>query len=46
MAKKEYKEQRVVKSSDGKRDYIVSLNFDGSYECSCIGWTRHFPRID
>lgn len=43
---KQYKDQKVVKSSDGRRDYIVSLNFDGTYECSCRGWTSHVPRQD
>ena len=41
-----WKQQWVVKSSDGQRDYIVSLDWDGMYHCACRGWTSHFPRMD
>lgn len=33
-------------------NYVVSLcpgeehEPEGHYECSCVGWTRHFPRRD
>jgi len=43
---KEYQDQWVVHSSSGKGNYIVSQNFDGSYECGCRGWTGHMPRTD
>ena len=46
MAKKEYKNQWIVESSDGRRDYVISENFDGSFECGCRGWTGHYPRTD
>jgi hypothetical protein len=32
-------------SSPGKK-YVVSKMLDGSWACSCIGWTRHVPRRD
>lgn len=43
---KEYKSQKVVKSNSGKGSYIISENFDGSYECGCRGWTGHYPRTN
>jgi len=39
-----YKQQWTVTSSDGKREYIVSVTTDGQWSCSCVGWTRHMPR--
>ena len=41
-----YRQQWQVLSSDGKREYTVSVTFDNIWSCSCIGWTRHFPRRD
>lgn len=32
-------------SSPGKW-YTVSETVQGEWQCSCIGWTRHFPRRD
>ena len=39
-------ERWVVPSESGNGEYIVSKDKDGNYACSCIGWTRHFPRRD
>lgn len=35
---KEYLEQWTVPSSDGKREYTISLTLDGKFECSCPDW--------
>ncbi len=43
---KEYKRQWVVESSSGRGRYTISENFDGTFECSCRGWTGHYPRTD
>lgn len=43
---KEYKKQRVVKSSSGSGRYTVSEDFNGNWSCSCRGWTSHTPRTD
>lgn len=47
MGRKEYKRQVWIRSnSNPNRKYVCSENLDGTWECSCIGWTRHFPRTD
>jgi hypothetical protein len=28
------------------RMYTISLDGNGDYSCSCLGWTRHVPRKD
>jgi hypothetical protein len=33
-------------SSDSGNHYHVSQLEEGSYQCSCLGWTRHVPRRD
>jgi hypothetical protein len=39
--------QWTVPSSDGKREYVVSLDTArGEWACSCKGWTTHVPRRD
>ena len=43
---KQYKHQWVVESSSGRGHYTVSKNLDGTYECSCRGWTGHYPRTN
>jgi len=43
---KQYAKQYKVENSKGTGHYIVSLTYDGNWECSCIGWTRHVPRKD
>lgn len=43
---KEILMQWPVPSSDGKREYTVTSYADGSFACSCLGWTRHMPRKD
>lgn len=32
--------------SEHSGNHIVSLCTDGTYQCDCIGWTRHYPRIN
>jgi len=32
--------------SPNSGSHIVSKVDDGSYACDCIGWTRHYPRIN
>lgn len=38
---KSYAKTWSVKSSNGHRSYTVAQNHDGTYECSCKGWTHH-----
>lgn len=40
---KKYKKQFMYHSGSGK-DYIVSVTNEENYECSCKGWTQHYPR--
>jgi hypothetical protein len=30
--------------SERSGNHIVSLCDDGTYQCDCVGWTRHMPR--
>jgi len=32
--------------SNPDKEYTISLTYDGEYQCSCYGWTRHVPRRD
>jgi len=42
-----YLNQWRVPDSKGVPDkYIISLTYDGEYQCSCRGWTMHVPRRD
>lgn len=46
-----YLKQWCVESESSSAEYTVSLcqsqGTDGQYyTCSCVGWTRHFPRRD
>jgi hypothetical protein len=43
---KTYLNQWKWPSSSGKKEYTISLTYDGEYQCSCLGWTRHVPRKD
>jgi hypothetical protein len=36
----------IPSDSNPSRNYTVSLTYDGEWQCSCIGWTRHVPRKD
>jgi hypothetical protein len=36
----------VPSNSDPTKTYKVSLTEDGTYQCSCMAWTRHMPRRD
>ncbi len=36
----------VESQSKAGRMYVVSKLRDDSWQCSCIGWTRHMPRRD
>ncbi len=40
-----YKAKYLAPASNGS-NHIVSLRQDGDWECDCLGWTRHFPRIE
>lgn len=33
-------------NSNPNTKYTISLTFDGEYQCSCQGWTQHYPRKD
>ena len=33
-------------NSDPTTKYVISQNWDESFECSCKGWTMHVPRSD
>lgn len=37
---------KIESESSPGRYYVVSLNADESFSCSCLGWTRHVPRRD
>ncbi len=41
-----YIEKYSSYSEISKRSHIFSKCEDGTYACDCIGWTRHYPRID
>lgn len=41
-----YGKQWEVESTSSNATHTVSLMGDGTYQCSCIGWTRHVPRRD
>ena len=44
---KSYRHQYLIPSdSSPQKKYMVSENWDGTWECSCVGWTQHFPRKD
>jgi len=46
-AKGQYKYRwEVPSSSNPDRNYVVSMSEQGTWACSCIGWTRHVPRKD
>lgn len=30
--------------SERSGNHIISLLADNTYQCDCIGWTRHYPR--
>jgi len=32
--------------SNPSKKYIISLTYDGEWQCSCKGWTMHVPRKD
>lgn len=36
----------VPSDSDPSKNYVVSLTYENEWQCSCFGWTRHFPRKD
>ncbi len=40
-----YRQQWKVQGS-AKDPYTVSVTVDGVWSCSCVGWTRHYPRQD
>jgi hypothetical protein len=40
------KEYFDVPSSSSDAMHTVSKHVDDSFQCSCIGWTRHVPRRD
>ena len=39
-----YVKRWVIPSESSDREYIIALDKDGNYACSCPAWTRHFPR--
>ena len=39
-------QQFKVESQTSAAEYTVSRCSDDSWQCSCIGWTRHVPRRD
>lgn len=41
-SRKVYRRWRV--NSDSGRKYVVVQLYNGTYQCSCPGWTRHTPR--
>ena len=41
-----YLNQWIWPSNTTSATYIISLTYDGEYQCSCYGWTRHVPRRD
>lgn len=36
----------VPSNSDPSKSYTISLTYEGEFQCSCYGWTRHVPRKD
>jgi len=41
-----YLNQWTVPSNSKPKNYTISLTYDGEWQCSCKGWTQHFPRKD
>lgn len=41
-----YVKQWEVDSDTSNSTYIVSQLADGTFQCSCRGWTSHMPRRD
>lgn len=45
MNNSRWKQQWAVPSSSGGGDYIVSLDQDDTYACSCPAWTRNVAKF-
>lgn len=41
-----YIKKYLIYSQTSKTSHIISKCDDGSYACDCIGWIRHYPRIN
>lgn len=37
---------KVQSDSNPEKFHTVGRAEDGSFGCTCVGWTRHFPRRD
>ncbi len=38
--------KKYIVYSEHSGNHIVSLTDTGEYACDCIGWIRHYPRIE
>ena len=41
----QYIKRWLAPASNGS-NHIVALDWNGQYQCDCIGWIRHSPRIE